>query len=253
MAYNATKDPRTDIRERAFIPELIRGLAITTKHFLRNLFGTREVGVPFEERKGLSQVTTVQYPEEKIPYPEGYRGLHRLVPRDDGKPRCVACYMCATICPAQCIYIEAGEYETDAAEAGSRVIEKYPTQFVIDELRCIVCGLCVEACPKDAIRMDTYTHTPSEYTRQNFVYDIPKLLKGPPVSHPSDPWNKREGSAQPAHVHKEAHTRIGEGHEEGAHGHHPALPAGHGDHPGPGANRTVVSHEGPVPVTKFLK
>ena len=37
----------------------------------------------------------------------------------------------------------------------SRVIEKYPTQFVIDELRCIVCGLCVDACPKDAIRMDT--------------------------------------------------------------------------------------------------
>ena len=58
-------------------------------------------------------VTTVQYPEEKIPYPPGYRGLHRLVPRDDGKPRCVACYMCATICPAQCIYIEAGEYEPE--------------------------------------------------------------------------------------------------------------------------------------------
>jgi NADH-quinone oxidoreductase subunit I len=252
MAYKATQDPRTDIRERSYLPELIKGLAITTRHFLRNLFGTREIDVPFEDRKGTSLVTTVQYPEEKIPYPAGYRGLHRLVPRDDGKPRCVACYMCATICPAQCIYIEAGEYEVNAAEGESRVIEKFPTQFVIDELRCIVCGLCVDACPKDAIRMDTYTHTPPEYNRQGFVYDIPKLLKGPAVSHPSDPWNKRPGSEQPAHVHKEAHTRVGEGHEA-HHGHELAASHAHGDHVSPGTRSTVVSNEGPVPVTKFLK
>ena len=244
MAYKASQEPRTDIRERAYLPELLRGLAITTRHFLRNLFGARDENPQVLERTGTSLVSTVQYPEEKTPYPPGYRGLHRLVPREDGKPRCVACYMCATICPAQCIYIEAGEYETDSPDASSRVIEKYPTAFVIDELRCIVCGLCVDACPKDAIRMDTYTHTPSEYNRQGFVYDIPKLLKGPAVSHPSDPWNKRPGSEQPAHVHKEAHTRIGEGHEA----HHPPaqLEAGHG-------NRTVVSTEGPVQVTKFIK
>ena len=69
--------------------------------------------------------------------------------------------------------------------------------FVIDQLRCVVCGLCVEACPKDAIRMDTYQHTPPEYTREGFVYPIERLLKGPPVSHPSDPWLKRKDSAQP--------------------------------------------------------
>ena len=50
-----------------------------------------------------------------------------------------------------------------------------------------------------------------EYNRQGFVYDIPRLLKGPAVIHPSDPWYKREGSEEPHHVHKEAHTRIGEG------------------------------------------
>ena len=147
-------------------------------------------------------MTTVQYPEEKPIYPPGYRGLHRLVPREDGKPRCVACYMCSTICPAQCIYIEAGEYADDDHAAESRVTRRYPTQFVIDELRCIVCGFCVDACPKDAIRMDTYTHTPSEYTRQGFVYDIPRLLRGPPVTHPSDPWYKRGSSDEPEHVHK---------------------------------------------------
>ncbi len=200
-----------DIRERTYVPELLKGIALTTKHFLRNLFGERDPNPDVIDRKGLATITTVNYPEEKVDYPPGYRGLHRLVPRDDSKdakPRCVACYMCATICPAQCIYIEAGEYSVDDEHAASRVIEKYPKQFVIDELRCIVCGLCVDACPKDAIRMDTYTHVPSEYNRQGFVYDIPKLLKGPGVSHPSDPWFKRGSSAPPDHVHKEAHTRI---------------------------------------------
>ena len=197
-----------DIRERMYVPELLKGIALTTKHFLRNLFGERDPNPEVLDRKGLATITTVNYPEEKVDYPPGYRGLHRLVPREDGKPRCVACYMCATICPAQCIYIEAGEYGGDDEHAESRVIEKYPKQFVIDELRCIVCGLCVDACPKDAIRMDTYTHVPSEYNRQGFVYDIPKLLKGPAVSHPSDPWYKRGSSAPPDHVHKEAHTRI---------------------------------------------
>ena len=237
-AHAPVKVDAPDFRERTFVPELLKGLAITTRHFLKNLFGDRDANPQVLDRTGDSLVTTVQYPEEKTPYPEGYRGLHRLVPREDGKPRCVACYMCATICPAQCIYIEAGEYGAEDGAAESRVIEKYPTQFVIDELRCIVCGLCVDACPKDAIRMATYVHTPSEYSRQGFVYDIPKLLKGPPVTHPSDPWYKRGASSEPDHVHKEAHTRIGEGAV------HVALP------PGP---RIEVDHSNPVPVTKFLK
>ncbi|MFN0061145.1 MAG: NuoI/complex I 23 kDa subunit family protein [Myxococcaceae bacterium] len=211
MAYRVVQSPPEGLRERMYLPELIRGLAVSARHFWKNLFGTRDKNPLVLDRTGDSLVTTVQYPEEKVPYPEGYRGLHRLVPRDDGRPRCVACYMCATACPAQCIYIEAGEYTREDEATQSRVIEKYPTQFVIDELRCIVCGLCVEACPKDAIRMDTYTHTPSEYTRAGFIYDIPKLLKGPAASHPSDPWNRREGSETPAHVHKEAHARIGDG------------------------------------------
>jgi NADH-quinone oxidoreductase subunit I len=224
-----------DVRERTYLPELLKGIALTTRHFLRNLLGQRDPNREVVDREGLSTVSTVEYPDEKVNYPEGYRGLHRLVPREDGQPRCVACYLCATICPAQCIYIEAAEYggADDAAE--SRVIEKYPRQFVIDELRCIVCGLCVDACPKDAIRMDTYLHTPSEYTRQGFVYDIPRLLKGPPVSHPTDPWYKRGSSLPPEHAHKEAHTRIGEG--------------------GGRSLGVVVQIDSskPVPVTKFLK
>ena len=226
-----------DVRERSYVPELLKGIAITTRHFLRNLFFDRDPNPVVVDRVGKTTITTIMYPEEKVTYAPGYRGLHRLVPREDGKPRCVACYMCATICPAQCIYIEAGEYAEDDESAESRVIEKYPKQFVIDELRCVVCGLCVDACPKDAIRMDTYTHTPSEYSRQNFVYDIPKLLTGAAVTHVSDPWFKRGSSAPPDWVHKEAHTRIGHGVE------FPKLPS----------NTIEVDTSKPIAVTKFIK
>ena len=76
--------------QSARLPELLKGLAITSRHFLRNLFGERDPNVHVLDRKGISLVNTVQYPEEKPIYPEGYRGLHRLVPREDGRPHCVA-------------------------------------------------------------------------------------------------------------------------------------------------------------------
>jgi len=222
VAYRIPQDSRMTAEERAYIPEVVRGLAVTAKHFFQNIFGRRDPSPDVLHRTGLSKISTVEYPEERIPYPPGYRGLHRLVPREDGQPRCVACYMCATVCPAQCIYIEAGEYPVDAAEKESAVIEKYPVKFVIDELRCVVCGFCVEACPKDAIRMDRFMydahwHAPSGTTRPSFLWDVSRLLKGPPSTHPSDPWLKRESSAAPP-AHKEAHTRIGEGHDTHGHG-----------------------------------
>ncbi len=221
MAYRIPQDTPMTTEERIYLPEVIRGIVITTKHFLQNIFGQRDSSTDVLNRTGIAKISTVEYPEERIPYPAGYRGLHRLVPREDGKPRCVACYMCATACPAQCIYIEAAEYPADAAQKEDAVIEKYPSKFVIDELRCVVCGFCVEACPKDAIRMDrfqydTQWHAPPGYTRPSFLWDTLRLLKGPAVAHPSDPWLKRTSSAAPP-AHKEAHTRIGEGHNH----HHP--------------------------------
>jgi NADH-quinone oxidoreductase subunit I len=162
------------------------------KQFLRNFFFGRNVNPDILARReaGLSANATVQYPDERVPYPLGYRGLHRLVPRDDGRPRCVACYMCATACPAQCIYIEAGEYDDDP-------IEKYPVRFVIDELRCVVCGFCVEACPKDAIRMDTGEHAPPSYSRADHIWDEKRLLRGSPVSYQNDPWLRRGHASIP--------------------------------------------------------
>ncbi|HZZ86126.1 MAG TPA: NADH-quinone oxidoreductase subunit I [Anaeromyxobacteraceae bacterium] len=191
MPYHLPQDKPVSLRERLYLTEAIRGLRILTGHFLRNFFFTRETNPDILARsRKLSLNATLAYPEEKVPYPPGYRGLHRLVPREDGKPRCVACYMCATACPAQCIYIEAGELEGDP-------IEKYPTQFVIDELRCVVCGFCVEACPKDAIRMDTGEHAPPTYQRSQQIWDMKRLLRGTPVSYQYDPWLRRGASSIP--------------------------------------------------------
>jgi NADH-quinone oxidoreductase subunit I len=204
MPYPLQNRP-ADLRESMYFPEIIRGIGTITRHFLKNFFFSRDANPDVLNRKrggfGYSDNVTVQYPEEKAPYAPAYRGLHRLVPREDGRPRCVACYMCATACPAQCIYIEAGEYADDP-------VEKYPVKFVIDELRCIVCGFCVEACPKDAIRMDSGEHTPPSYERAAQIWDEQRLLRGPPVSYQYDPWLRRGSPSIPPEKLEEMRARA---------------------------------------------
>ena len=141
-------DRPMDAMERLYVREAVRGLKVTGAKWLKNILAPKDPNPDVLERMGPSEVTTVEYPEERGMPDRRYRGLHRLTYREDGRPRCVACFMCSTACPAHCITIEAGEYPDDP-------IEKFPVRFEIDELKCIVCGLCVEACPKDAIRMDT--------------------------------------------------------------------------------------------------
>ena len=143
--------------DTTFLAATAKGLGITLKHFARNLFlplrkadARSKAGAPVDER-WKNEIETVQYPDEKVTYPERFRGLHRLMLRDDGNVRCVACMCCPTVCPAHCITIIPEESE-------NKGIEKRPAVFEIDELRCVVCGLCVEACPCDAIRMDTGDH-----------------------------------------------------------------------------------------------
>jgi NADH-quinone oxidoreductase subunit I len=154
-----------------------QGLGVTLKHFFKNLLGKRRPvadlnsGKPTEPR-GLvpyNEIETIQYPEEKTVYPERFRGLHRLMQRDDGAVRCVACMCCPTVCPAHCITIIP-------EDAGDGSIEKRPAVFEIDELRCVVCGLCVEACPCDAIRMDSGTHAKPVERRGDAVLGKVDLL-----------------------------------------------------------------------------
>jgi NADH-quinone oxidoreductase subunit I len=138
------------LQEALYLPAILTGLRITIHKFFRNIIGKRDV-------------VTIQYPEEKRRVSPRYRGRHRLTMREDGFIKCVACYMCETVCPAHCIHIEAGEVP-------DKSVEKYPVVFDIDELRCVFCGLCVEACPKDAIRMDTGIVAMAYSSRDRFDY-----------------------------------------------------------------------------------
>ncbi len=165
----ALKVPNKELTflERLYLLEVIRGLKVTVSHFFRNI--SLHILHVFGLAKDTPGAVTYQYPEERHPLPSRLRTLHRLTKREDGSPRCVACMMCETICPADCIYIIAGEHPDP-------VIEKYPTRFDIDVGRCIFCGYCVEACPEDAIRMDTGVLEFTSYTRAEMVHDMELLL-----------------------------------------------------------------------------
>jgi len=147
----------SELKHRLFIPAIIEGLKITTKHLLGNV-------------NNINNMDVLEYPEEQPKDISGrYRGLHRLTHRDDGTVACVACFMCATACPSNCIFIEATQREDG-------VDEKMPQSFAIDTLECIFCGYCVEACPCDAIRMDTGIFSVIGDRREDFVIDKEQLL-----------------------------------------------------------------------------
>ncbi len=166
--------PVRDFEVQSYLPAVAKGLVQTMSAFFKN---TKEMVLGQKKDpvlEGLSWgITTISYPEEKRPYAERFRGLHRLTIRDDGSPRCVACLCCSTACPAQCIYIEAGEYPEGDPRRG---YERFPQKFVIDELRCVFCGFCVEACPCDAIRMDTGKHAVPYDSREQFIYGRDLLM-----------------------------------------------------------------------------
>ncbi len=161
--------PRLGAGQMMYVPEILAGMKITLKHL-------------FRKRKGRDRFV-VQYPEERREAPEtyehgqkaglplrsdGYRGLHRLNRDERGNVACVACFMCSTACPANCIHIEGGEAPWDYRE-------KYPVKFEIDELRCIYCGMCEEACPVNAIEL-AYEYDLVGTSREEMVLDKEALL-----------------------------------------------------------------------------
>jgi NADH-quinone oxidoreductase subunit I len=143
-----------DRNVKAGVGPIIKGHLSTFRNMIRSMF--------------LGKAATIQYPEEKRAVGGRYRGVHILTAREDGTPKCVACYMCATVCPAECIYIEAGERP-------ETTIEKYPTRFEIDLLRCVYCGFCVDACPEEAIIMSKENNLVGT-SRAELVIDRDRLM-----------------------------------------------------------------------------
>ncbi len=111
--------------QKLYIPEIAKGLLTTLKQMFQPRF-------------------TRQYPEEKWIPPASYRGRPVLV-EEQGVERCVACGLCARVCPALAISVQASETELEK--------ERYPVTFEINMLRCIFCGFCEEVCPEEAIVM----------------------------------------------------------------------------------------------------
>ena len=120
--------------------ETLTGMIITLKEFF------------------LGKTVTISYPEEGRQYSDRFRGQH-YIKATNGVENCTACMLCPTVCPSECIHIEAGERNDK---------EKYPKTFEIDILRCCFCGMCEEACPKDAIKLSTITEMSASYRA---VYD----------------------------------------------------------------------------------
>ncbi len=151
---------------RVYLIEIIKGLGITWRHFVKN--------IRYSFRKGPHTVpTTWQYPEDRRPIAPNFRGAHMLQLNDKGQELCVGCGMCAKACPAKCITVKRGkpaEGEEDRYAGKTMCAE-----FTIDMLRCIFCGFCEEACPKNAIVLGQ-GHELAEYTMEACIYDKAKLI-----------------------------------------------------------------------------
>jgi NADH-quinone oxidoreductase subunit I len=120
---------------------ILKGLAETARNFFGSYFQK-------------DRLTTVQFPEERLPRIEATRNFPFLV--YDGADaeqglRCVSCFICEKECPPKCILIEKSKDKKPDAVGKPQF---YPAVFNIDISVCMSCQICVEVCPFDAIKMD---------------------------------------------------------------------------------------------------
>ena len=142
--------------EKLYLPAILNGMRITFSHLFK-------------------KKVTINYPEQKRPISEVFRGMHVLKRDENGAERCTACGLCAVACPAEAITMTAAERKK--GEEHMYREEKYAAVYDINMLRCIFCGLCEEACPKEAIFL-TDRLVPTEFERNDFVYGKDKLVEG---------------------------------------------------------------------------
>jgi NADH-quinone oxidoreductase subunit I len=121
-------------------------------------------------------VTTIQYPEQKVPVYPRFRGRHKLHRFEDtGLEKCVGCSLCAAACPSDCIRVVAAENTPEHRVSAG---ERYAAVYEINISRCIFCGYCEIACPFDAITMG-HDFELSHYTRSDLIFTKEMLLAEP--------------------------------------------------------------------------
>ena len=159
MSISVKVMKRPEAGRTSYMRATLKGMSLTLRHLVR------------------PRSVTLEYPEEQPELHPRWRGTHRMEVHADGRPKCVACGLCPTVCPANCIRLVGGE-----DDQGNR----YPIVYEIDEFRCIFCGMCQEVCPVEAIHVGQHFEN-AEYTRDRFVYDLDRLME---QDHPvTDLWD----------------------------------------------------------------
>jgi NADH-quinone oxidoreductase subunit I len=158
---------------------IIKGLIETGRNF---------VGSYHDE----ARLTTVEYPEQKIPPKENNRNFPFLV-FDGNDPqaglRCVACQICEKECPPQCIYIIKSK-DKKPDHVGKPQL--YPATFDIDVSVCMSCQICVEVCPFDAIKMDQEFELSTSDRFGKLLLDKTRLAKSNEYFHELHPTEAAE-------------------------------------------------------------
>ena len=137
------------------------------------------------------KVVTTSYTEEKRDKTPRLHGRHVLNRYDDGMEKCIGCELCASVCPANCIYVRGADNDpTQPTSPG----ERFGFIYEINYLRCIHCDLCVEACPTQAIT-ETKLFEFSFMDRKQAIYTKEELVvddNGKPQHLPWEDWRPGE-------------------------------------------------------------
>ena len=154
------------------------------------------------------RLTTVQYPEEKLPPKENGRNFPFLV-FDGTDPmaglRCVACQICEKECPPQCIYIIK---DTVKKPDHTGKMQVQPKTFDIDISVCMSCQICVEVCPFEAIKMDQVFELSTTDRFDNLLLRKQQLAKPNEYYHQLHPTEAAQVDAKLTEEKKKAEAKA---------------------------------------------